>query len=204
MKLLEDYLEKLNICYDDNILQKFEKYYELLIFYNNKFNLTNITEKNDVIIKHFADSLYGYSFFKETNCVADVGAGAGFPSIPLAIVLPDVNFTLIDSLNKRVNFLNVVKEELNLKAKLRLKYVAEMFLKIPNGKYHEIGFYYLTSINESEIPNNFKSIDSNGTFEWIPISNLNDYNILARPIKKIIINKEITNDDMERIVYREY
>ena len=114
MKLLEDYLEKLNIFYDDNILQKFEKYYELLIFYNNQFNLTNITEKNDVIIKHFADSLYGYSFFKETNCVADVGAGAGFPSIPLAIVLPDVNFTLIDSLNKRVNFLNVVKEELNL------------------------------------------------------------------------------------------
>lgn len=97
-----------------------------------------------------------------------------------------------------------LKEELNLKAKLRLKYVAEMFLKIPNGKYHEIGFYYLTSINENEIPNNFKSLDSNGIFEWIPISNLNDYNILARPIKKIIINQEITNDDMERIVYREY
>ena len=114
MKLLAEYLEKLNISYDYNILQKFEKYYELLIFYNNQFNLTNITEKNDVIIKHFADSLYGYSFFKETNYVADVGAGAGFPSIPLSIVLPDVNFTLIDSLNKRVNFLNVVKEELNL------------------------------------------------------------------------------------------
>ena len=65
MKILKDYLEKLNICYDDNILQKFEKYYEFLIFYNNQFNLTNITEKNDVIIKHFADSLYGYSFFKE-------------------------------------------------------------------------------------------------------------------------------------------
>ena len=107
-------MDKLNISYDDNILQKFEKFYELLIFYKNQFKLTNITEKNDVIIKHFADSLYGYSFFKETNYVADVGVGAGFPSIPLSIVLPDVNFTLIDSLNKRVNFLNVVKEELNL------------------------------------------------------------------------------------------
>ena len=85
-----------------------------MIDYNQKFNLTSITEKNDVIIKHFVDSLYGYQFFKETNYVADVGAGAGFPSIPLAIILPNVNFTLIDSLNKRVNFLNIVKEELQL------------------------------------------------------------------------------------------
>ena len=114
MKLLEDYLLKLNIDYNNETINKFEKYYNLLIEYNNKFNLTNLTEKNEVIIKHFADSLYGYKFFKETNYVADVGAGAGFPSIPLAIVLPNVNFTLIDSLNKRVNFLNTVKEELNI------------------------------------------------------------------------------------------
>ena len=85
MKLLEDYLLKLNIDYNNETINKFEKYYNLLIEYNNKFNLTNITEKNEVIIKHFADSLYGYKFFKETNYVADVGAGAGFPSIPLAI-----------------------------------------------------------------------------------------------------------------------
>lgn len=114
MELLKQYLTKLNIEFDDTTITKFENYYNLLIEYNQKFNLTSITEKNDVIIKHFVDSLYGYQFFKETNYVADVGAGAGFPSIPLAIVLPNVNFTLIDSLNKRVNFLNIVKEELQL------------------------------------------------------------------------------------------
>jgi len=114
MKLLEEYLKKLNIPYDNTTIDKFSKYYELLIHYNKMFNLTSITEKEEVIIKHFVDSLYGYQFFKKNNRVVDVGAGAGFPSIPLAIVLSDVNFTLIDSLNKRVNFLNIVKEELNL------------------------------------------------------------------------------------------
>lgn len=114
MKLLEEYLAKLNISYDNTTIDKFSKYYDLLISYNKMFNLTSITEKKEVIIKHFVDSLYGYQFFKNNNSVVDVGAGAGFPSIPLAIVLNDVNFTLIDSLNKRINFLNVVKEELNL------------------------------------------------------------------------------------------
>lgn len=115
MKLLADYLDKLHISYDDEILRKFELYYSLLLEYNAKFNLTSITEKNDVIIKHFADSLYGYQLFKDNNSVADVGAGAGFPSIPLAIVLPNTDFTLIDSLNKRVGFLNVVIQSLGLK-----------------------------------------------------------------------------------------
>ena len=114
MKLLAEYLEKLNISYDDNILQKFEKYYELLIFYNNQFNLTNITEKNDVIIKHFADSLYGYSFFKETNYVADVGAGAGFPSLPIKILCPNLSITIVDSLGKRLKFLDELVNDLGL------------------------------------------------------------------------------------------
>lgn len=114
MILLEKYLKKLNIFYDKTTLDKFNTYYEMLIYYNKMFNLTSITQKDEVIIKHFADSLYGYSFIKNSKNVADVGAGAGFPSIPLAIVLPDVQFTLIDSLNKRVNFLNDVIKKLNL------------------------------------------------------------------------------------------
>lgn len=114
MELLKEYLQKLNIPYDDSIIQKFEKYYDLLIYYNNMFNLTSITQKNEVILKHFVDSLYGYKYFINTKNVVDVGAGAGFPSIPLAIVLKDTHYTLVDSLNKRVNFLNVVIEELNL------------------------------------------------------------------------------------------
>lgn len=115
MILLEKYLNELNIPFDKDTINKFQTYYDLLIEYNKMFNLTSITEKNDVIIKHYVDSLYGYKYFKNNNMVADVGSGAGFPALPLAIVLKDVNFTLIDSLNKRVNFLNVVIEKLNLK-----------------------------------------------------------------------------------------
>lgn len=114
MKLLEEYLTKLNIPFDQNTISKFQKYYDLLIEYNKMFNLTNITEKNEVIVKHFADSLFGYNYFKDKVTAVDVGTGAGFPSIPLAIVLPDVQWTLVDSLNKRVNFLNVVIDALQL------------------------------------------------------------------------------------------
>ena len=74
MKLLEEYLKKLNIPYDNTTIDKFLKYYELLIHYNKMFNLTSITEKEEVIIKHFVDSLYGYQFFKKNNRVVDVGA----------------------------------------------------------------------------------------------------------------------------------
>ena len=97
-----------------------------------------------------------------------------------------------------------LKEELNLETDLKLKYITEMFLNIPNGKYHEIGFYYVTKINENKIPNNFKSLDSNGIFKWVPIIELNNYSVLARPIKEKIINNEITNDNIEHFVYREY
>lgn len=112
MKLLAEYLTKLNIPFDQDTIQKFEIYYDLLIEYNKMFNLTSITEKNEVLFKHFVDSLYGYNYFKDISKAVDVGAGAGFPSIPLAIVLPNVKWTLVDSLNKRVNFLNVVAEKL--------------------------------------------------------------------------------------------
>lgn len=114
MNLLIDFLKKFDIPYDYEVLKKFEIFYNLLIEWNQKFNLTAITEKNDVIVKHFADSLAGYKYVVNAKTVADVGAGAGFPSIPLAIVCPNTNFTLIDSLNKRVVFLNEVINKLGL------------------------------------------------------------------------------------------
>lgn len=96
-----------------------------------------------------------------------------------------------------------LKEELNLDTNLKLKYIAEMILNIPSGKYHEIGFYYLVSINESEIPNGFNSLDGDSVFKWVPILELDKYNILGKPIKLKIINKEITNDNVEHITYKE-
>lgn len=94
-------------------------------------------------------------------------------------------------------------EELNLKADLNLKYILELFIKSPKTKYHEIGFYFVTKINENLIENNFKSLDGDSYFIWVPIKDLDKYNILAKPIKDKVINNEITNVSLEHIVYRE-
>lgn len=97
-----------------------------------------------------------------------------------------------------------LKEELDLEANLKLKYIVEMFLNSSNVKYHEIGFYYLSTINENEISNNFKSLDGDGVFEWIAISDLENYKILAKPIKDKIIKNEIVDCSLEHIIYSEY
>ncbi len=96
--------------------QKLKRYYELLIEWNEKINLTSITEEDEVVLKHFTDSLccLKTGLFEEGKSVIDVGTGAGFPSIPLKILCPQCDFTLVDSLNKRINFLNLVIDELGL------------------------------------------------------------------------------------------
>ena len=107
--------KKYNLILDEEKLNKLNEFYKNLIFYNNSFNLTNITEENDVFIKHFLDSIYPQYLIKENSSVLDIGAGAGFPSLPLKIYRPDLKITMIDSLNKRVNFLNEMIAFLNLK-----------------------------------------------------------------------------------------
>lgn len=97
-------------------LEQFEAYYRELVEWNEKINLTAITEKDQVYLKHFYDSI-SLSFFvdfKKVGTLADIGAGAGFPSIPLKIVFPHVKVTIIDSLNKRIQFLNQLVEKLGL------------------------------------------------------------------------------------------
>ncbi len=100
--------------------EQFEKYYELLLEWNKKINLTRITEPDEVVTKHFVDSLSLLKYCDIPNGakVIDVGTGAGFPGIPLKIVRPDIKLTLLDSLNKRLNFLNEVCEQININAEL--------------------------------------------------------------------------------------
>lgn len=115
-KFVEE-VEKLNIDITDVKLQQLEKYYELLIEYNKVMNLTGITEKKEVYLKHFYDSLTISKIIdlnKEKN-LCDLGSGAGFPGIVLKIFYPNLKIVLIDSLNKRINFLNKVIESLELK-----------------------------------------------------------------------------------------
>lgn len=96
--------------------EQFNKYYELLIDWNEKINLTAITEYDEVLKKHFEDSISicEHINMNDVESVIDVGTGAGFPGIPIKIMFPHIKLTLLDSLNKRINFLNIVIEELGL------------------------------------------------------------------------------------------
>lgn len=108
--------QKIDIELSDEQLEQFQIYFDYLIEMNKVMNLTAITEMKEVVIKHFIDSIsiLKYYSFHEVKKVIDVGTGAGFPGIPLAIMLPEVEFTLMDSLNKRIKFLNQVIEKCGL------------------------------------------------------------------------------------------
>ena len=110
-------VEKLGIKVTEEQLQKLDKYYELLIEWNDKINLTSITKKEDVYLKHFYDSLTLFKAYDLTKNikVLDVGTGAGFPGIVLKIFFDNIDITLVDALSKRINFLNEVISELKLK-----------------------------------------------------------------------------------------
>ncbi|MCD7839485.1 MAG: 16S rRNA (guanine(527)-N(7))-methyltransferase RsmG [Erysipelotrichaceae bacterium] len=134
-------LKKENITLTDKQLQQFELYYQTLIEWNQKMNLTAITKKEDVYLKHFFDSLtisFYHQFDNQTLC--DVGAGAGFPSIPLKIVYPNLKITIIDSLNKRINFLEHLVDVLDLKDVTLIHARAEEY-----GKTHRECFDIVTA-----------------------------------------------------------
>lgn len=111
-----DTLKESGITLTDKQIKQFGTYFEMLVEWNEKINLTAVTEKEEVYLKHFFDSVTPsfYIDFNEIETICDVGAGAGFPSIPLKIVYPHLQITIVDSLNKRIKFLNELAASLDL------------------------------------------------------------------------------------------
>lgn len=116
----EQILKKSNLEISDQMVEKFEKYADLLIEWNKKMNLTAITEPREIAVKHFLDSLLTLDAVEFPNgaAVIDVGTGAGFPGVPIKIVRSDVDLTLLDSLNKRIKFLEELKDYLKVNVNL--------------------------------------------------------------------------------------
>ena len=111
---IKDMFLSSNIELSDEQISDFETYYNLIVEWNEKFNLTAILDLNEVVEKHFIDSLACLNNLSEDQKIVDIGAGAGFPSIPLAIMNRNLNFILIDSVNKKITFLKEVIKTLKL------------------------------------------------------------------------------------------
>lgn len=127
--------KNINIELDDEKVKKFYTYMNLLLEWNEKINLTAITEPNDIILKHFVDSLTIEKFINKNAKVIDIGTGAGFPGIPVSIYRNDINMVLMDSLNKRIKFLDDVVDKNKLNKVKTVHARAEELAK--NDNYRE-------------------------------------------------------------------
>lgn len=167
-------LTKLNITLSNIQLEQLDKYYKLLIDWNTKINLTRITEEKDVYLKHFYDSITLIKAIDLTKKleVCDIGTGAGFPGVVLKIVFPNLNITLVDSLNKRIDFLNIVIDSLKLENIKAIHERAEIFSKNNREKFDLVTCRAVSKLNvisELCIP----SVKVNGYF--IPMkANIDD------------------------------
>lgn len=134
-ELIKNTFEKYNIRFNETQINQFFIYYNFLVEENEKYNLTAITKPLEVIVKHFVDSILPYKNIKENSLLIDVGTGAGFPGIPLKILRNDIKLTLLDSLQKRINFLNILIEKLNINDVLTIHARVEDFCRDNREKY---------------------------------------------------------------------
>lgn len=207
-ELMCSYGKQIDIEFNDKQLNQFYEYMNLLLEWNEKINLTAITEPEEVILKHFIDSLTINKYIEKNKSIADVGTGAGFPGIPLKIYRPDLNVTLVDSLNKRINFLNEVIVKLDLKDINTVHSRIEDFGK--DKKYRESFDYVtaravanLTTLSEYLIPIskvNGKCICMKGNDIEEEVNNSkNAINLLGGKIDKVDYF-ELPNSDISRNV----
>lgn len=217
--ILREKAEKSGITLTEEQIEKLRIYYELLVEWNEKMNLTALTEPDDVALKHFCDSilLLSYADVKEGSSLIDVGTGAGFPSVPIKIVRPDIKLCLLDSLNKRLVFLQEVVDKLGLenvkivharaedgarKADLREKFdystsraVAQLnVLSEYCLPYVKVGGSFLAmkgKYSEEEIDNAKSAIKTLGG----KIEKVDTYNLIDTSERTIIQIKKISDTD---------
>lgn len=203
-------LKKINIYPTPNQLSQLEKYYELLIEYNKVMNLTGITKKEDVYLKHFYDSLTIVKVInlQDNLTVCDIGTGAGFPGLVLKIIFPNLKISLVDCLNKRIKFLNKVIEELKLNNIETIHSRIEDYGKINREKYDIVTSRAVASLNillEYSIP----IVKENGYF--IPLKgnleNEPNYTNALKKLncnieKKVIFNLPIENSHREILLIK--
>lgn len=115
MNNIKNIFKKYNIDLLDDQIEKINTYYNILIEENSKYNLTNITDYNEFLIKHFLDCALPINYIEKNKKIVDIGCGAGFPSVIYSILREDLEILSIDSVNKKTNFINIVKEKLNIK-----------------------------------------------------------------------------------------
>lgn len=135
---LKTILEENKIYLSDEQIEQLKKFNFLLMHANEQFNLTRITNEDEVYRKHFLDSLKAIDLIPQNAKVVDIGAGGGFPSLPIKIARPDISLTMIDSVEKKVNFLNKVCEELSLKNALAIHERIEDFAQTENRESFDV------------------------------------------------------------------
>ena len=194
----EEFIEevkKLNIEVTEEKMELLDKFYHMLIEWNEKINLTTIVEEDKVYLKHFYDSL---TLSKEIDftqdiSLCDVGSGAGFPGIVIKIFFPNVRITLIDSLQKRVNYLNEVIKELNLK---NIK--AEHYRMEDYSKLHEEEFDYITARAVANIgilsEISVRALKINGHMVFMKANCEDELTIFLANVRNLGLSLESTNE----------
>ena len=149
LSLFKEELKKLKIELSDIQIEQLHKYFELLVEYNKVMNLTGITEEKEVYLKHFYDSITLARVIDLSNVLSlcDIGTGAGFPGMVLKIIYPDLEVTLVDSLNKRIEFLKVVINELGLTKIEAIHARAEEFALKNRERYDVVTVRAVASLN---------------------------------------------------------
>lgn len=184
-------LKKIDIIATSEMLEKLDKYYKLLCEWNGKINLTRIIQEDEVYLKHFYDSLTLNKAIdlKNNLSLCDVGTGAGFPGIVLKIVFPNLSITLVDSLLKRINFLNLVINELQLKDIITVHTRCEDYAKIHREEFDVVtsrAVANLTTLSELCLP----MVKVNGCFIPMKANAMEEIKEAADILKKLDSNIE--------------